>query len=91
MNPIKPILRAVLDMLDGNTVILVCNDPDDAQLQTIKVIDSFTRPRDVNIYTRRNDLKLNIEGYEGEIYFTRTTELVRKLGTKCTQLKVITL
>lgn len=91
MNPIKPILRAVLDMLDGNTVILVCNDPDDAQLQTIKVIDSFTRPRDVNVNTRRNDLKLNIEGYEGEIYFTRTAELVKKLGTKCTQLKVITL
>ena len=91
MNPIKPILRAVLDMLDGNTVIVVCNDPDGVQLQTIKVIDSFTRRRDVNLCTRRNDLKVSIEGYEGEIYFTRTAELVKKLGTKCNQLKVMTL
>ncbi|PIY67106.1 hypothetical protein [Shewanella sp. CG_4_10_14_0_8_um_filter_42_13] len=86
MNPIKPILQAVLAMLDGNTVIIVCNNPDGVQLQTIKVIDSFTRPRDVNVNTRRNELKISIEGYEGEIYFTRTAEL-----TKCTQLKVMTL
>lgn len=91
MNPIKPILQAVLAMLDGNTVIMVCNDPDSVQLQTIKVIDSFTRPRDVNVNTRRNELKISIEGYEGEIYLTRTAELTKKLGTKCTQLKVMTL
>lgn len=91
MNPIKSILKAVLAMLEGNTVILVCNDPDGAQLRAIKVIDSFTRPFDVNINTRRNELKLSIEGYEGEIYFTRNAELTKKLGTKCTQLKVMTL